>query len=128
MSIAVKLDENLGLSHVELLRKAGYEADRVHDQGFSGAPDTEVWMRVCSEGRFFITLDLDFSDVRQYKPGTHAGILLIRSRNRSRSMVSEVLSRVIAERKLDSLYGCLAVADESFTRIRYPSRVGDRSE
>ena len=28
----LKLDENLGRSHVELLRNAGYEAHRVHDQ------------------------------------------------------------------------------------------------
>jgi hypothetical protein len=31
-----------------------------------------------------------------------------------------VLARIIAERSLDDLSGCLAVADESFTRIRRP--------
>ena len=118
MSIAVKLDENLGRTHVDILRNAGYEADRVHDQGLSGATDATVWERVCAEGRFFVTLDLDFSDVRRYPPGTHQGILLIRSRNRSCPAVTEVLSRVIVERSLDELRGCLAVADESFTRIR----------
>jgi predicted nuclease of predicted toxin-antitoxin system len=123
MSVAVKLDENLGRTHVEILRKAGYEADRVHDQGLSGAPDTKVWEHVCSLDRFLITLDLGFSDVRRYPPGTHPGILLIRSRSRSRMAVVEILSRVIAERSLDDLRGCLAVADDSFTRIRRaPSR------
>ena len=32
----LKLDENLGRSHVELLRNAGHEADRVYDEGLSG--------------------------------------------------------------------------------------------
>ena len=118
MNVAIKLDENLGRTHVDILRNAGYEADRVHDQGLSGATDATVWERVCAEGRFFVTLDLDFSDVRRYPPGTHPGILLIRSRSRSRPAVTEVLSRVIVERSLDELRGCLAVADESFTRIR----------
>ena len=38
----LKLDENLGRSHVEALRNAGYEADRVHDQGLSGGADSAV--------------------------------------------------------------------------------------
>jgi predicted nuclease of predicted toxin-antitoxin system len=121
MSVPVKLDENLGRAHVQLLQDAGYRADRVHDEGLSGAADAAVWERVCAEGRFFITLDTDFSDVRRYQPGTHPGILLIRARNRSRSAVAKVLARVIAEQSLENLRGCLAVADESFTRIRRAS-------
>ena len=34
-SMLVKLDENLGRSHVALLLEAGHQADRVHDQGLS---------------------------------------------------------------------------------------------
>lgn len=33
MTLAVKLDENLGRSAVALLGDAGYVADRVHEQG-----------------------------------------------------------------------------------------------
>lgn len=97
MSVAVKLNENLGRTHVEILRNAGYEVDRVHDQGLSGAADATVWEHVCSIDRFLVTLDLDFSDVRRYPPGTYPGILLIRARSRSRTAVAGVLSRVIAE-------------------------------
>ena len=50
----LKLDENLGRSHVDILRNAGYETDRVHDQGMSGWADSTVWKRVCDEGRFFM--------------------------------------------------------------------------
>ena len=64
----LKLDENLGRSHVELLRNAGRQADRVYDEGLSGETDSTVWEQVCAEGRFFITLDLDFADVRRYPP------------------------------------------------------------
>lgn len=116
----VKLDENMAQSHVELLQQYGYESDRVTDEGLSGADDETVWNQVCAEGRFFITLDLDFSDVRRFAPGTHPGILLIRSRNRSSQAVTAVLSRVLSEQPLETLKGCLVVADEVQTRIRRP--------
>ena len=118
----IKLDENLGRSHAEFLRQVGHTAERVHDQGLSGINDEGLWQRVCREGWFLITLDLDFSDVRQFPPGSHPGILLIRPRSQARDSVMEVLHRVLAERPLETLAGCLAVADETYTRIRRPRR------
>jgi predicted nuclease of predicted toxin-antitoxin system len=67
----VKLDEDLSQTHVDFLNRTGYSAERVTDEGLSGAADAIVWRRAHSEGRFFITLDLDFADVRQFPPGTH---------------------------------------------------------
>jgi len=93
MSFAIKLDESLSPAHVNLLRQAGYDADRVDQQGLSGATDEQVWERVCADNRLFITLDLDFSDIRKYQPRTHPGILLIRARNRGASAVTDVLAR-----------------------------------
>lgn len=92
----VKLDENMSNSHAEFLRSLTYDCDRVTDEGLSGA-----------ENRFLITLDLDFSDIRSFPPGTHPGILLLRPKTRSRQGVFDVLSRVIREHPLESLQGCL---------------------
>lgn len=116
----VKLDENLSRLHAAFLRERGYEADRVHDEGLSGASDERVWEAVLTEGRFLITLDLDFSDIRRFQLGTHPGILLVRARNKGRLAVLEVLQKVLQENPLESLRGCLVVADERFTRIRRP--------
>ena len=118
---AVKLDENMGRSHVELLRAAGYQVDRVTDEGLSGAADPAVWQRVQAERRFFITLDLDFSDVRLYPPGSHAGVLLLRPRSKSRDAVAEVRQGVLRDHPLATLAGCFAVADPGQIRIRRPS-------
>ena len=114
----VKLDENLGRAHVALLKRHGYEADRLFDQGLSGIEDAELWRRVRREGRFLITLDLGFSDVRRHAPGTHPGILLLRPRRKGRNAVLDVLRRVLSEQQLETVAGCLAVADESRTRVR----------
>ncbi len=114
----VKLDENLGLSHVSLLKEFDYEVDRVTDEGLSGASDIEVWQRVCNEKRFFVTLDTDFSDIRKFSPGSHHGILLLRPKGKGKLAVESVLKRVIKEHPLESLSGLLTVADEKHTRIR----------
>jgi predicted nuclease of predicted toxin-antitoxin system len=93
----------------------------VTNEGLSGADDAAVWQRVLAEGRFFITLDLDFSDVRRFAPGTHPGILLLRAPSRSRAAVLAILQRVVAEHPLDTLRGCFVVADVHHTRIRRPT-------
>ncbi|MBV8213803.1 MAG: DUF5615 family PIN-like protein [Verrucomicrobia bacterium] len=46
-----------------------------------GSPDERIWARCQLEERFLITQDLDFSDSRKFKPGKHAGLLLIRLQN-----------------------------------------------
>jgi predicted nuclease of predicted toxin-antitoxin system len=119
-TISVKLDENMAQSHVEFLQQLGYNTDRVTDEGLSGADDEIVWRQVCAEGRFFITLDLDFSDVRRFPPGTHPGIVLLRPRNRSRQAVLQILSRLLHEQPLENLKSCLVVADHIQTRVRRP--------
>lgn len=116
----VKLDENLSITHAKFLRDEGYDCDRVTDEGLSGEDDEVVWQQACAEGRFFITLDLDFSDVRRFPPGTHPGILLLRCRSGSRQAVLDILTRVVREYPLATLRGCLTVADETQTRIRRP--------
>jgi len=125
--VKVKLDENLGQSHALLVRDAGHVTQRVTEQGLSGAKDPAVWQHVCDTGCFFITLDLDFSDVRRFVPGTHPGILLIRPRGKGREAVAGVIQRVLAEHGLKPLVGCLAVADESRTRIRRPPATSEES-
>ncbi|MEH2280693.1 MAG: hypothetical protein V7K90_05015 [Nostoc sp.] len=42
----------------------------------------------------------------------------MRSHNRSRQAVLEILSRVVQEQSLEKLKGCLVVADDIQTRIR----------
>jgi len=86
----------------------------------SGENDEVVWQQACAEKRFFITLDLDFSDVRRFPPGSHPGILLLRCRSGSRQAVLDVLARVVREYPLATLRSCLAVVDERQTRIRRP--------
>ncbi len=116
----IKLDENLRKSALVLLRGAGYEAERPLEEGLSGYPDEQIWDFVLNQGMFFITLDVDFSDVRKFPPGTHPGILVLRLSKQGREVVKQTVSKIIKEYTLETLKGSLAIADEYRTRIRRP--------
>jgi predicted nuclease of predicted toxin-antitoxin system len=74
----IKLDENLPDVLAELLETLGHEVHTVHNEGLSGRNDPVIWDAAQAESRFLITQDLDFSNIHQFAPGTHAGILLVR--------------------------------------------------
>jgi predicted nuclease of predicted toxin-antitoxin system len=116
--VKIKLDENLASAHRRLLEAAGHDVADVHDENLAGASDDLLWSHASAEGRFLITLDTDFSDLRHFAPDTHPGILLIRTTHPSLAAVSTILRRVLAERDLTTLAGCLVVADEVRTRVR----------
>jgi predicted nuclease of predicted toxin-antitoxin system len=52
----------------------GYDADTVLGEKLGGRNDADVWSAAQAEGRFLITQELDFSDARKFKPGSHAGV------------------------------------------------------
>ena len=72
----IKLDENLPLRFAILLKDLGHDAHTLHDESLIGHADREIWEAAQKESRFLITQDLDFSDLRQFAPGSHHGILL----------------------------------------------------
>jgi predicted nuclease of predicted toxin-antitoxin system len=87
--VRIKLDENIPASLIVPLEELGHEVDSVPMEGLAGEPDNVVWNAVTAENRFFITQDLDFSDVRKYRPGSHEGILVVRLRQPGRTALSD---------------------------------------
>ena len=73
----LKLDENGPESLVAELAVHGHDVDTVRQEGLAGAPDPDVWAAAQAAGLFLITQGLDFSDVREFRPGTHHGLLLV---------------------------------------------------
>ena len=73
-----KLDENLPVEAVELLRAAGWECDTVYDEGLAGGEDPKVASACQAGARVLFTLDLDFADIRAYPPNEYVGIVVLR--------------------------------------------------
>ncbi len=116
----IKLDENLPYSLARRLSELGHNADTVMDEGLSGATDPDVWAETQQEARFFITQDLDFSDIRQFKPGTHHGILLIRLNNPTRQALTERILHLYQTEDVEMWQGCFVIVTDSKLRVRRP--------
>jgi hypothetical protein len=70
--------------------------------------------------RFLITQDLDFSDVRRFTPGTHAGLLLVRLGQPGRNVLTARVEMLFATEHVDRWRGCLVVATDHKVRIKRP--------
>ncbi|HTY98464.1 MAG TPA: DUF5615 family PIN-like protein [Rhodocyclaceae bacterium] len=116
----VKLDENLPASLAAELRRLGHEADTVPDEGLAGQEDGRIWGAAQGEGRFLITQDLDFSDLRRFAPGTHAGLLLVRLRSPSVPALKELVLRLFLDSRCEQWNACFVVATDHKLRIKRP--------
>jgi predicted nuclease of predicted toxin-antitoxin system len=119
----IKLDENLPASLAPSLVALGHDARTVISENLRGHPDQEVWGIAQEEERFFITQDLDFSDARQFAPGRHNGILLIRLRSPDRRSLLARVHRIFEQEDVAKWRGCFVVASDRKIRVLRPGTV-----
>ncbi len=120
----IKLDENIPASLREQITVFGHDVDTVISEGIAGHDDADVWHHATDANRFWVTQDLDFSDIRRFTPGHHPGILLVRLRDPSRrALVSRILW-LFQTQSVEEWLGCLVVATDTKLRIRRPQPEG----
>lgn len=116
----ILLDENLPADLVEALRSLGHDVESVYSRQFSGRPDPDVRELAQSEDRLLITQDIRFADVRMFRPGDHAGILLVRiKRPGLRALITKVRS-AFETNDVETWRGCFVVLSDSKLRVRRP--------
>ncbi len=116
----IKLDENLPLRLVPILRAQGHETDTVADEGLRGTEDEELWPEVQREGAFFMTKDLHFSDERRYPPGAHHGVLVVRLSDDRSQTVAERLHLLCSTEVFATWHSCLVIVTDHKVRVRRP--------
>ena len=114
----IKLDENLPSALSAVLSTLGHDVDTVVDEGLGGHSDEAVWRAVQEGASFLITQDLDFSDSRVFKPGTHHGILLVRLASPGRRALLARIGNLFRSEDVGSWSGCFVVATEHKLRVR----------
>ncbi len=117
----IKLDENLPERLISKLQALAHDVDTVRTERLAGRDDTEIWQAAQSAGRFLITQDLDFSDVRRYTPGTHAGLLLVRLAQPGRDALVARVTMLFETEPVDQWRGCLVVATDHKVRVKRPA-------
>jgi len=113
-----KVDEDLPRQVVVVLRENGYQADSVVEQSMAGWKDVDLWLKIQTEGRFLVTADKGFADIRIYPPGTHFGIMLLRPDQDGIRPIVELIERVLQSYDLNSLAGTTTVVTPRGIRVR----------
>ena len=90
-----KLDENLPQVAVQPLIARGFDAETVAFEKLVGIGDRALLDLCFKEKRCLITLDKDFADANKYPPAKYHGIILLRVNSQGKTMVLELLERVI---------------------------------
>jgi len=114
----IKLDEKLPVTLAQRLIHLGHEADTARDEGLCGRDDATIWEAAQREGRFLVTQDLDFSDIRRFLPGTHCGILLLRLQMPGLTALETRVVGLFESEDVRSWSGCLVIATDRKLRIR----------
>jgi predicted nuclease of predicted toxin-antitoxin system len=114
----LKVDENLPNEIAELLNRHGCDALTVGDQGWKGMADDELWGRVQGEQRWLVTADKEFADLRRCPPGSHAGLILLRSSEESRADYLRLAGVVLERVKLNQVSGAVVVVTARGVRVR----------
>jgi predicted nuclease of predicted toxin-antitoxin system len=121
MPVPVKVDEDLPPAVAQVFSRAGHDAKTVLEQGWRGCQDDVLLARVQAEGRWLVTADRGFADVRQYSPGSHAGIVVFQTAVESRSRYIALAEAAVGGLSLERLAGCLVVVSPGAIRIRRPA-------
>lgn len=114
----LKVDENIPFRLVAARRELGHDVHTVAEEGLTSRPDAEVWSATCREGRFLITQDLDFSDMRRFQPGTHPGLLVVRLREPGAVALATRVNAALRATSIESLAGCLSVLTDRKLRVK----------
>jgi predicted nuclease of predicted toxin-antitoxin system len=87
-------------------------------QGLAGERDELVFDHCQREQRVLVIMNKSFGDIRQYTPGTHYGILLIRSARQGRDTFTQIIEQVLPFLREQPIEGCLWIVEPGQVRIR----------
>jgi predicted nuclease of predicted toxin-antitoxin system len=119
--VRIKLDENLPSSLVARLQGLGHDVDTVPAEKLAGRADPEIWRATQKAERILITQDLDFSDIRQFRPGLHHGLILVRLRVPGRVALARRIEEIFNSEDVTSWTRCFVVVSDLKVRVRRPA-------
>lgn len=114
------IDADLPYALANDFQAAGHEAVHVQDVGLGTAPDELIASYARRDQRCLITGDFDFSDIRNYRPGEHHGIVVLTipadvGRAYIHALVAQFLGQIA---RLEPLRGKLVIMESGRVRVR----------
>jgi len=116
--LRLKLDENLPNEAVSRAQARGADVETVRQESLGGAIDAQV-LAVCQhEQSVLVTLDLDFADIRFYRPGLGPGAIVLRPQRQSILAILAILDQALVFAESQNPVGQLWVVEPGQVRVR----------
>ncbi|MDH5716947.1 MAG: DUF5615 family PIN-like protein [Spirochaetia bacterium] len=113
-----KIDENLPTDLKNILKDNSFDAHLVFDENIQGIDDKSLINISKKENRIFLTMDLDFSDIREYPPQDYHGIIVLRPKNQDVETINTLVKKVIPVLRNIDISGKLLIVDQNKIRIK----------
>jgi len=113
-----KLNENLPIEMSALLKEHSHDADTVKDESLCGAPDSRLISLCQEERRALITLDMGFTNIRNYPPEDYHGLIVLRLAKQDKEHVLAHLRKIAPFLQGGNVKGHLWIVEENKIRIR----------
>jgi predicted nuclease of predicted toxin-antitoxin system len=119
--VRLKLDENLPRDLADELTRRGHDVDTVLDEQLGGRKDPVVVDAASDDDRMVITLDRGVGDIRNFLPGSHGGVLILRPVSQDPVSILTLVDRLLAAHELDEFSRCVAIVEPQRVRVRRPN-------
>jgi predicted nuclease of predicted toxin-antitoxin system len=116
--LRLKLDENLPGEAVTLAQARGQDVATVQQQQLGGASDARLVTICRQEQRVLVSLDLDFADIRLYRPEQGSGVIVLRPQLQSISAILAIMNTALAFAESHNPVGQLWVVEPGRVRVR----------
>jgi predicted nuclease of predicted toxin-antitoxin system len=116
----MKFLADMGISPLTVakLRKEGYDAVHLIEEGLEKLEDREILTKARNEERIVLTVDLDFGYLLAVSGAILPSVVLFRLGNESREIVEEYLDDVLSQFNDELMAGAIiSVKDDGF-RVR----------
>jgi predicted nuclease of predicted toxin-antitoxin system len=116
----MKFLADMGISPrtVAKLRREGYDAVHLIEEGLEKLEDREILTKARNETRIILTVDLDFGYLLAVSSAILPSVILFRLGNESREIVEEYLDDVLSQFNEELMTGAIiSVKDDGF-RVR----------
>lgn len=116
----MKFLADMGVSQtvVKQLRKDGYDAIHLRDEGLQKLSDHKIVEKAKQENRIILTFDLDFADLLAISREDLPSVIIFRLQNATPSSVIPRLNQVISECEKLLLSGVIITIDNARYRVR----------
>lgn len=113
-----KLDENVPLQLVTILKIAKHTATSVFSEKISGIDDERL-VTLCQRKEYvLVTLDTDFTNIYHYPPATYKGIIVLRLKNQGVTSVLKAFQSLLQKIDLETIAHSLIIVENERIRIR----------